>query len=34
EIKDPMSIHFFDTMKLRVEETNPKPLEFVSKELL
>ena len=34
EIKDPMSIHFFDTMKIQVEETNPKPLEFVSKELL
>ena len=34
EFKDPKNTYFFDTMKLKIQETNPKPLEFFSKELL
>lgn len=34
EIKDPNSRHFFDTMKIKVENINPKPFEFYSKELM
>lgn len=34
EIKDPKSTYFFDTMNNKVEESNPQPLEFISKELI
>lgn len=34
EIKDPNGIHFFDTMKIKVEESNPSPFEILSKELI
>lgn len=34
EIKDPKGTFFFDTMKIKLEDTNTKPLEFFSKELL
>ena len=34
EIKDPKGTFFFDTMKLHLEQSFGKPLEFVSKELL
>jgi len=34
ELKDPQGSYFFDTMKLRLESQNQKPLEFFSKELL
>jgi hypothetical protein len=34
ELKDPQGSYFFDTMKLKVESKNQKPLEFFSKELL
>lgn len=34
EIKDPNNNYFFDTMKIIIEETDLKPLEFFSKELL
>lgn len=34
EIKDPQGRHFFDTMKVKVENSNPNPLQFLSKELL
>jgi len=34
ELKDPQGGYFFDTMKLKVESKNQKPLEFFSKELL
>ncbi len=34
EFKDPRNTYFFDTMKLRIEESNVKPLEFFSKELM
>jgi len=34
EFKDPKNTYFFDTMKLKIEDLNPKPLEFFSKELL
>ena len=34
EFKDPKNTYFFDTMKLRIEKSNPEPLEFFSKELL
>src|SRR3989344_4533239 len=34
EFKDPKNTYFFDTMKLKIEESNPKPLEFFSKELM
>ena len=34
EFKDPKNTYFFDTMKLRIEDSNPKPLEFFSKELI
>lgn len=34
EFKDPKNTYFFDTIKLNIEESNPKPLEFFSKELL
>ncbi|MBI3620265.1 PrgI family protein [Candidatus Roizmanbacteria bacterium] len=34
EIKDPKNVYFFDTMKIRVDVANPRPLEFNSKELL
>lgn len=34
EIKDPNGTYFFDTMKIKIEAENQKPLEFFSKELL
>ncbi len=34
EIKDAKNTYQFDTMKIKVESVNPKPLEFYSKELL
>lgn len=34
ELKDPKSTYFFDTIRLKIEEANPKPLEFFSKELI
>lgn len=34
QLKDPKQTYNFDTIKLRIEKTNQKPLEFVSKELL
>ncbi len=34
EIKDAKNTYQFDTMKIRIESINPKPLEFYSKELL
>lgn len=34
EIKDPKNTYNFDTMKIKIEDNNPKPLEFFSKELL
>ena len=34
EIKDPQGRHFFDTMKIKVENSNPNPLQFLSKELI
>jgi hypothetical protein len=34
EIKDPKGMFFFDTMKIKLEITNPIPLEFFSKELM
>jgi len=34
EFKDPKNTYFFDTMSLKLEEANPKPLEFFSKELI
>jgi len=34
EIKDPQGTHFFDTIKVKVENVNPKPFEFFSKELI
>lgn len=34
EFKDPKNTYFFDTMKIRIEDANAKPLEFFSKELL
>lgn len=34
EIKDPKGTFFFDTMKIKLEDTNTKPFEFFSKELL
>lgn len=34
EIKDPKNTYLFDTMKIKIENTNPKPWEFFSKELL
>jgi len=34
EFKDPKSTYFFDTIKLKIEDSNPKPLEFFSKELM
>lgn len=34
ELKDPHNNYFFDTMKINIENNNPKPLEFFSKELL
>lgn len=34
EVKDPKGGYFFDTMKLKVDSSNPKPFEFYSKELL
>ena len=34
EFKDPKSSYFFDTMNINIEETNNKPYEFFSKELL
>jgi hypothetical protein len=33
EIKDPKGMFFFDTMNMKLEPTNPIPLEFFSKEL-
>lgn len=34
EVKDPRSLHFFDTIKIRVEEINAKPFECYSKDIL
>lgn len=34
EVKDPKNSYFFDTMKIAIGETNGRPLEFFSKELL
>jgi hypothetical protein len=34
EIKDPTGTYFFDTMKVPVKESNPTPVEFMSKEIL
>jgi len=34
ELKDPQGSYFFDTIKLKLESQNVKPLEFFSKELL
>ena len=34
ETRDPKSNYFFDTMKIRIEDDNPKPIEIFSKELL
>ena len=34
EFKDPKNTYFFDTIKLRIEESNLKPFEFFSKELI
>jgi hypothetical protein len=34
EFKDPKGIFFFDTMKVKVENTNEKPVEIISKELM
>jgi hypothetical protein len=34
EVKDPKGNFFFDTMKVRVENTNEKPIEVISKELI
>lgn len=34
EIKDPANNHFFDTMRLRLENENPKPIEIFSQKIL
>lgn len=34
EIKDPNGTYFFDTMNVQVNENNPAPFEFRSKEIL
>ncbi len=34
DFKDPRGTYFFDKMKIRIENENPNPLEFFSKELL
>ncbi len=34
EFKDPKGTYFFDTMKLKIEEQNPKSFEIFSKELI
>ena len=34
EIKDPKGIFFFDTMKVKVDNVNEKPIEISSKELI
>lgn len=34
EVKDPNGTYFFDTMKIKIEADNPRPLEFCSKEIL
>jgi hypothetical protein len=34
ELKDPQGSYFFDTIKLKIEGKNQRPLEFFSKELL
>ncbi len=34
EIKDPNGMYFFDTMNISVRETNPLPVEIMSKEIL
>lgn len=34
EIKDPNKVYFFDTMTIHIEDNNPRPFEFFSKELL
>lgn len=34
EVKDPNGSYFFDTMKIKIEADNPRPLEFYSKEIL
>lgn len=34
EAKDPNNNHFFDTMKIKIENTNPKPIEIFSQRIL
>jgi len=34
DFKDPRETYFFDRIKIRIEDNNPKPLKFFSKELL
>ncbi len=34
EPKDPNGVYFFDTMKIKIEESNPHPFQILSKELL
>ncbi len=34
ETKDPKNTYFFDTIKIPIQETNPKPIEIFSKELM
>lgn len=34
EVKDPKGTFFFDTMKVRIENVNEKPVEIISRELL
>ncbi len=34
EIKDPKGVFFFDTMKIRIENVNERPIEIMSKELI
>ncbi|MBI2641512.1 carboxypeptidase regulatory-like domain-containing protein, partial [Candidatus Roizmanbacteria bacterium] len=34
EFKDPRNTYFFDTMKVKIDEVNQKPLEFYSRELI
>ncbi len=34
EIVDPSGKHFFDTIKTKIEKTNPKPFNFISKKVL
>lgn len=34
EIKDPKSSYLFDTMKITIQDSNPSPIDFYSKELI